>query len=108
MPLHSATIATHDYLERLRNTYIFPYDSPEDSSWYLIAAVAFSASNKPEEVAALFTYLLELPEFQASEAVRRKIARRLREALFKSGITSGYSRVSGALYRPSREEGYRV
>ncbi|TFL01048.1 hypothetical protein BDV98DRAFT_549203 [Pterulicium gracile] len=97
MSIHPPTIATSEYIERLRNKYTFTCDSPEDSSWYIIAAVAFSASNRPEEVAALFTYLVGLPEFQTSETARRKIARRLREALFKSGITSGYSRVINAL-----------
>lgn len=61
--------------------------------WFIVAAVAFSASNRPEGVPEVFRYVLqELPP--ASElADRRMIAGKLREAIFKSGLISGYPKV---------------
>jgi len=72
-----------------------------DNKWYLIAAVAFSAGNAPEEVPHVFKYALQgLSEAhtrlhtdpdQAHED-RLTLARRLRDTLFVAGVTSGYAR----------------
>jgi len=75
-----------------------------DNKWYLIAAVAFSAGNAPEEVPHVFKYALQgLSEAhtrlhtdpdQAHED-RLTLARRLRDTLFVAGVTSGYARLHG-------------
>lgn len=72
-----------------------------NSSWYLVAAVAFSASNRPEAVPAVFHYTLGLLKAEqrgledGDEAARARLrlARRTRDCLMQSGLLCGYSRV---------------
>ena len=73
--------------------------------WYIVTVVSFTAGNRPEAVPLLFKYVLgELERAQnqfkvpETEAHREKVllARRFRDAIFKCGITGGYSKV---LYR---------
>lgn len=77
--------------------------------WYIVAAVAFSASNRPECVPQVFTHALadlrlahgaagapSRRDGQAAEgaaAAETVLAQRLRDALFKSGLISGYPKV---------------
>ena len=61
--------------------------------WYIVAAVAFSASNRPEGVSEVFQYVLEELPPASQLADRRMIAGKLREAIFKSGLISGYPKV---------------
>ncbi|THH32194.1 hypothetical protein EUX98_g1989 [Antrodiella citrinella] len=77
------------------------------SSWYLIASVAFSASNRPEAVPVVFhTALAELQREQleageestAAHEAQLKLARRSRDCLFQAGLLCGYSRsINGLL-----------
>lgn len=58
--------------------------------------VAYSASNKPEAVPKVFEYALqELKANKATEAEQFLLAQKMREALLKAGLTSGYPRVRG-------------
>lgn len=59
--------------------------------WYIVSAVAFSASNEPQAVPELFKYVLA----EAGEEHEEKLllARKFRDALFKAGLTSGYPKV---------------
>lgn len=62
--------------------------------WYIAAAVAYSASNKAEAVPQVFQYALqELKTNQAAESEQFLLAQKIREALFKSGLISGYPKV---------------
>jgi hypothetical protein len=65
--------------------------------------VSFTAGNRPEAVPLLFKYVLgELERAQGqfkvpeTEAHREKVmlVRKFRDAIFKCGITGGYSKVS--------------
>ncbi|EFI28454.1 hypothetical protein CC1G_13987 [Coprinopsis cinerea okayama7 len=70
------------------------------SPWYILAAVAFSASNKPDAVPRVFEHALnQFPTHEGSSHAedRRQLARKLREALFKSGLISGYPRAINSL-----------
>ncbi|EIN03557.1 hypothetical protein PUNSTDRAFT_93915 [Punctularia strigosozonata HHB-11173 SS5] len=58
-----------------------------DSPWYVAAAVAYSAANRPEAVPRVFEYVLAKVD---EPAERLRLARKLRDALFKSGIIGGY------------------
>ncbi|KAG2354115.1 hypothetical protein BDR07DRAFT_1495069 [Suillus spraguei] len=74
-------IVTPEFLNELRSLY--PQAAPAkyiDRGWYLAAAVAFSSSN-----------YLKLYED------RRLLVRKMREAIFKSGLLSGYPKVIHAL-----------
>ena len=68
--------------------------------WYLITAVALSASNTPEAVPAVFRFALEnlrkeTPHSGVVPAIDHELAlaRRFRECLLQSGLLSGYARV---------------
>ncbi len=70
--------------------------------WYIPTLVSFTAGNRPEAVPHLFKYVLgELERVQNQlkvpeiEANREKVllVRRFRDAIFKCGITGGYSKV---------------
>lgn len=74
--------------------------------WYIIAAVAFSASNRPDAVPHVFQCVMK--DIQKEENLgitsleeKRQVARKLRDALFKSGLTSGYPRVRAACTLPA-------
>ncbi|KAG2363182.1 hypothetical protein BDR07DRAFT_1484015 [Suillus spraguei] len=79
-------IVTPEFLNELR--FLYPQAAPAkyiDRGWYLAAAVAFSSSNYPEA----------LPD--TSDEDRRLLVRKMREAIFKSGLLSGYPKVIHAL-----------
>ncbi|KAF8894761.1 AhpD-like protein [Infundibulicybe gibba] len=70
---------------------IFPRRNP----WYLVAAVAFTIPD-------IFQYEVRNIEGETAHGVdvkqqTRLVARKMREALFKSGLTSGYPRVINSL-----------
>lgn len=95
-------LPTKEYLAYLKS--IYPGHRAESgetvdgiirSSWYLIVAVAFGSSNRPEAVPKVFQLVHdELIAASASIEERRVVVRRLKEAIFKSGLSCGYSRVS--------------
>jgi len=62
----------------------------EVSPWSFIAATAFSASNYPEAVPLVFKHALN--ELNTHEE-RLLLARKFRDAIFKSGVLSGYPKV---------------
>ncbi|PPQ76316.1 hypothetical protein CVT24_009141, partial [Panaeolus cyanescens] len=77
-----------------------------NNPWYIVAAVAYSASNRPEAVPMVWEHALKdvrsAPVQVDAEAGNSKdeellLARRIREALFKSGLTCGYAKVINAL-----------
>jgi len=70
--------------------------------WYIVAAVAFSASNRPEGVPRVFEHVLEdlrAPGANSLPSDEKLLAQKIRDALFKSGIMSGYPKVSCASFR---------
>jgi len=77
--------------------------SPESSiltnPWYIVAAVAFSASNRPEGVPRVFEHLLQDLKLSgsSSKSEEKLLAQKLREALLKSGLISGYPKAINSL-----------
>jgi len=68
------------------------------SPWYIVAAVAFTASNRPEGVRRVFEDALEdLRSESATKSEEFLLAQKMREALFRSGLISGYNKVGFAL-----------
>lgn len=66
--------------------------------WYIPAVVAYSASNKPDAVPFVFRFVLEeLKAKDAPVAEQFLLAQKMREALLKAGLTSGYPRVGGTV-----------
>lgn len=96
-----ADLATKDYLAHLKSLY--PQHAPKSgtnvegilqSPWYLVAAVAFSASNRPEAIPKIFAFVSdELDAASATTEQKFLVARRFREAIFKAGLLCGFSRV---------------
>lgn len=76
--------------------------------WYLVTLASFATANRAEAVPLLFKYVLgQLERAQnrfnipMPEANQEKylLAQRFRDAIFKGGIISGYSRVYNLLSR---------
>ncbi|KAI0324700.1 hypothetical protein GY45DRAFT_1313434 [Cubamyces sp. BRFM 1775] len=109
-----ANYATPAFLTSLKAHY--PANGPSTAAypgalanpWALVAAVAFSASNVPEAVPAVFAHALE--ELRAeqrargvgggSEEAQREelvLARKVREAVLQSGLLSGMPRTINSL-----------
>lgn len=79
-------------MTRIAHAYIAALRNP----WYIVAAVAFSASNRPETVPHVFQHVAQ--DLQGERASQLLLARKMRDALFKSGLTSGYPRVRYVSY----------
>ncbi|KAE9398329.1 hypothetical protein BT96DRAFT_883056 [Gymnopus androsaceus JB14] len=83
-------------LTRLKSIYPTGRSSTlTHNPWYIVSAVAFSASNEPQAVPELFKYVLA----EAGEEHEEKLllARKFRDALFKAGLTSGYPKAINSL-----------
>ncbi|KAG6873365.1 hypothetical protein C0995_016474 [Termitomyces sp. Mi166 len=66
--------------------------------WYIIASVAFCASNRVEEVPRVFQYALkELKAESDNFDDHLLLARKVRDALFKGGMVGGYARTINGL-----------
>lgn len=86
-----AHIATPEFLSALKQSYP-AQSSYVKSPWF--AAITFSASNCPEAVPLVFQYVLnDLDAIGASLEDRIAAARKIRDAVFKSGQICGYPRV---------------
>jgi alkylhydroperoxidase/carboxymuconolactone decarboxylase family protein YurZ len=99
-----AEVATPELLDHLRSLY--PSQSNYlENPWYIAAAVAFSASNLPDAVPLVLQYALKDLKAQPSfnhEDDSLLLIRKIRDALFKSGLLSGYPKAinaMAALYR---------
>ena len=97
--LHTmAHLATLQFLQRLRALYPAQNDTTSHA-WYIVTAVAFSASNKPDAAAAVFKYVLnDLEQSNTGatedlEVTKLTVAKKTREAIMQSGLLSGYARV---------------
>ncbi|PPQ76315.1 hypothetical protein CVT24_009140 [Panaeolus cyanescens] len=92
---------------------LFPASSPItrksivlDNPWYIVAAVAYCASNRPEAVPVVWEYAIndvrsapldENLSGDGKDDSELLLARRFREALFKCGLVCGYPRSINAL-----------
>ncbi|KAL7282982.1 hypothetical protein ACG7TL_002402 [Trametes sanguinea] len=103
-----ADLATPAFLDTLKSLY--PAHAPSTAAhpgalpnpWPLVAAVAFSASNVPEAVPAVFAHALaELrargTEGGAAREEQRVLARKIREGVLQSGLLSGMPRTINSL-----------
>jgi hypothetical protein len=71
--------------------------------WYIVTVVSYMAGNGPEAVPILFNYVLrelerahqkfQVPQHEA-HGERLLLARKFRDAIFKGGMTGGYSKVN--------------
>ena|ERR1700691_6200621 len=88
-------IATPEFLSNLKALYP-AQSSTLKNPWFLVAAVAFSASNLPEAVPLVFKHALNDLVSQPSAAGDEStllLVRKLKDALFKSGVLCGYPKV---------------
>lgn len=91
-------IATPEFLSRLKA--IYPTNTPNSlrNPWFFVAAVAFSASNLPEAVPLVYQHALQSvtsPDSHVGDdATTLLLVRKVKDALFKSGLLSGYPKVS--------------
>ncbi|THG99664.1 hypothetical protein EW145_g7219 [Phellinidium pouzarii] len=100
-----SNIASKDFLAHLKSLY--PSEpkshSPTGSTdlqnpWFLVAAVAYSAGNRPEAVPRVYESVIDaLDSAAASHGEKLSTTRVLRDAIFKSGMIGGYSRTISAL-----------
>ncbi|KZT04570.1 uncharacterized protein LAESUDRAFT_657584 [Laetiporus sulphureus 93-53] len=103
-----ATIASQTFLRQLKSIFPSPTLTTPDAviaqPWYLVAAVAFSASRKPEAVPVVYEFALnELRLVQTAEPPERaheqqmRLTSKVREAILQSGLLSGFPRVIESL-----------
>jgi len=96
-----AILATNSFLNHLKS--IYPRKnlpaSPLYNPWYIIAAVAFCASNRAEEVPHVFQHALSDLKAESGDNLEEQclLARKVRDALFKAGLTAGYPRTINSL-----------
>jgi len=91
-------IATPEFLSHVKS--LFPAQpSALKNPWFFVAAVAFSASNLPEAVPFVFQHTLKDISQQSTGADQDSLSltRKIKDALFKSGILSGYPKAINAL-----------
>lgn len=100
-------LAPADFMNRLKSLYplrntLTGTDAVLQNPWYIIAAVAYGSSNRPEGIPLVFKHVLaDLKKAQAeqqtpAEAAHKEqllLARRVRESILKGGLLCGYSRV---------------
>jgi hypothetical protein len=97
-------VATPELLSHLKSLYPSdPQSSYLDNSWYIATAVAFSASNLPEAVPLVFQHALKDLETQSPAAHDHTqdallLVRKIKDALFKSGLLSGYPKVRHLIF----------
>lgn len=91
-----AHIATPGFLSSLKHLYpLQPTDSYVQSPWYAVAAITFSASNCPEAVPLVLEYVLrDLDAIDASHQDQLTAVRKIRDAVFKSGLICGFPKVT--------------
>jgi hypothetical protein len=90
-----ASVATPELLSHLKSLYPVQSDVLKNP-WYIAAAVAFSASNLPEAVPLVFQYALnDLDSHPSANHAQDSLllVRNIKDALFKSGLLSGYPKV---------------
>ncbi|KAI0093789.1 hypothetical protein BDY19DRAFT_918960 [Irpex rosettiformis] len=105
------TIAPREFLSRLKSLYplrdaLRGSDRVLRNPWYVVTAVAYGSSNRPETVPAVWQDALEdlkraqTKEQKTGEAAHKEqllLARRMREGLLKGGLLCGYSRAINSL-----------
>lgn len=101
-----AEIATPEFLTKLKTLYPFSASSASQfaqspttadlaNPWFLVAAIAYSASNRPDAVPLVYNFVLRsLQEEGADTETKKRVTTALRDAIYKAGLISGYSRVS--------------
>ncbi|KAL5528848.1 hypothetical protein ACEPAG_4822 [Sanghuangporus baumii] len=109
-------LATSEFLTRIKARYSLTtsgaasnqVDLEIDNPWYIITAVVFSASNRPDAIPRVFEFVIsELGTLSATKDDKLRLVVRMREALFKAGMISGYSRAISslvALYEATPQE----
>ncbi|KAI5120155.1 hypothetical protein M0805_003642 [Coniferiporia weirii] len=100
-------IASKEFLSHLKSLY--PSGAKADwqltggladlrNPWFLVAAVAYNASNRIEAVPKVYEFALEaLDAANASHEEKVRMTVVLRDAIFKSGLIAGYSRTISSL-----------
>ncbi|KAF8643010.1 hypothetical protein AX16_009255 [Volvariella volvacea WC 439] len=86
---------TPEFLDHLESLYpATPSSTPH--TWAFVAATAFSASNLPDAVPLVFEHAAKK---LAPGGPRDQLRRKIKEAIFKSGLTSGYPKAINALIK---------
>ncbi|TFK73729.1 hypothetical protein BDN72DRAFT_790371 [Pluteus cervinus] len=88
-----AEVATTEFLAQLEALYPEPAEGAL-SAWAFVAATAFSASNLPEAVPLVFRYAIRNLK---TDGERLLVVRKIKDALFKSGLLSGFPKAINAL-----------
>lgn len=102
------SLASTEFLAHLKSLYplrdvVRGTSSVLRNPWYIVAAVVYGSSNRPEGIPLVFQHVLnDLKQAQAeeqkpAEAAQQEqllLARRMREAILKGGLLCGYSRVN--------------
>ena len=90
-----ANAVTPEFLSHLKALY--PASASEqENPWAFVTAVALSASNLPEAIPLVFKHALKdlpSPPSVTEDENALLLVRKLKDALFKSGLLCGYPKV---------------
>lgn len=90
-------IATPEFLSHIKSLY--PAQPSElENPWFFVAAIVFSTSNLPDAVPLIFQHVLKDISQQSTGADQDSLllARKMKDAIFKSGMLSGYAKVDSS------------
>jgi hypothetical protein len=87
-------IVTPEFLAHLKALYPAP-TSARDNTWAFVAAVAFGASNLPQAVPLVFQHACKSQSsVMTDDEDLLLLVRKMKDALFKSGLLCGYPKVN--------------
>ncbi|KAG6873366.1 hypothetical protein C0995_016475 [Termitomyces sp. Mi166 len=93
-----SALATTPFLRHLKSLYPRKNLPRLANPWYIVASVAFCASNRAEEVPRVFQHALNDLKAESNNIEdHRLLARKVRDALFKAGLTAGFARAINGL-----------
>ncbi|KAG7086351.1 hypothetical protein E1B28_002312 [Marasmius oreades] len=88
------------FLDKLQSMYPSdPSDKVWKNPWYIVACVAFNASNEPEAIPLVFQHALKST---TSHEERLTLARKVRDALYNSAVNSGFAKGINSLVALSK------
>lgn len=79
------------FIQSLSDIYPHSSDNPGANPWSWLAAIAFSALNRPEHASKVFEYAVKQLSTHEEKLL---LARKFRDSIFKAGVLFGYPKVA--------------
>lgn len=82
------------FIQSLSDIYPCSSTHPTENPWSWLAAIAFSALNRPEQASKVFEYAVKQLSTHQDKLL---LAKKFRDSIFKAGIIFGYPKTINAL-----------